>query len=301
MAKKKTPLAPPTPEARENILVAMRATTEPMLAKPFAKLLAPPFQIPEVQLVPILEEFVALGKLHLYPPKAAKAKARYWDRSPTEFGRVTILKTLEAKGPQPEATLRKALKGFSEPQITRIFQTAFEARELWRHPPFGKSKKELIGNRPPAPATYLHDVGVQLHKVVSLLREAQVPRDELRRAFVQIAEAAGISFAGTTGTATDSDSASEARPDDVDLPALMRRIEPGTDRGALIGTRDLRRAARLEKSLFDRVVLELARQGRVSLHRHDYPASLSETEREELVTDGRGTYYVGLALRGGGG
>ncbi len=77
----------------------------------------------------------------------------------------------------------------------------------------------------------------------------------------------------------------------------MRRIEPGADRGALIGARDLRRAARLEKQAFDQAVLDLARQGRLSLHRHDYPASLSPAEREDLVADGAGAFYVGLALR----
>ena len=59
----------------------------------------------------------------------------------------------------------------------------------------------------------------------------------------------------------------------------------------------LRRAARLDKAHFDAAVLDLSRQGRVSLHRHDYPASLTPQERDELVTDGAGTYYVGLALR----
>jgi hypothetical protein len=53
----------------------------------------------------------------------------------------------------------------------------------------------------------------------------------------------------------------------------------------------------LEKQLFDRAVLELARQGRLSLHRHDFPSSLSPAERDELVTDGAGAYYVGMALR----
>jgi hypothetical protein len=83
----------------------------------------------------------------------------------------------------------------------------------------------------------------------------------------------------------------------VDLLALIRRIEPGAERGALVVSRDLRRAARLEKETFDRTVLDLARQGRLSLHRHDYPASLTAAERDDLVTDGAGTYYVGVALR----
>jgi hypothetical protein len=37
----------------------------------------------------------------------------------------------------------------------------------------------------------------------------------------------------------------------------------------------------------------------VSLHHHDYPSSLSPSERDELVLDTHGTHYVGIAPRGG--
>jgi glycosyltransferase A (GT-A) superfamily protein (DUF2064 family) len=103
-------------------------------------------------------------------------------------------------------------------------------------------------------------------------------------------EATGISFGSAAPCPVDGS---------VDLIALMRLIEPGANRGALVGARDLRRAAKLEKQSFDRAVMELARQGRLSLHRHDYATSLSAAERDELVTDGAGTYYVGMALRNG--
>jgi hypothetical protein len=64
-----------------------------------------------------------------------------------------------------------------------------------------------------------------------------------------------------------------------------------------VGVRDLRRHVSLAKPQFDDLALRLAREGRVSLHRHDFPASLSPQEREELITDGQGNYYIGLALR----
>jgi hypothetical protein len=298
MARKKAPPPPPTPEACQNVLAVMRSTSEPMAAKPFAKLLTGPHHIPESQLVPILEEFVSLGKLHAFPAKTAKGKPRYWDRDLFEFGRQTIRQTLEAKGPQTEAALRKALKGLDDAQCSRILKDAFAARELWRHPPVGKSKKELLGNRPPSPAAYLRDVGEQLTKTVRLLLSAHVSRDELRRTLVQLIESSGIPFAAPSAPEALRDSGSRTLPGGIDLVALMRRVDPGADRGALIGSRDLRRAAGIEKPQFDRAVLELARQGRVSLHRHDYPASLSDAERDELVSDGDGGYYVGLALRG---
>ena len=86
---------------------------------------------------------------------------------------------------------------------------------------------------------------------------------------------------------------------DLDLLMLMRQIEPGAERGALVTAKKelLRRAANFDKLQFDQTVLGLARQGRLMLHRHDHASGLSPSERDELVTDGAGTYYVGMALR----
>jgi hypothetical protein len=77
----------------------------------------------------------------------------------------------------------------------------------------------------------------------------------------------------------------------------MKQVEPGAQHGALVTSRELRRAARLNKADFDALALELARQGRLVLHRHDFASSLSPEEKDELVSDGQGNYYVGLALR----
>jgi hypothetical protein len=61
-----------------------------------------------------------------------------------------------------------------------------------------------------------------------------------------------------------------------------------------VSIRELRRSAGLVKSAFDKVILSLALQGKVALHHHDFPSSLSPQEREELVRDEQGTYYVGI-------
>ena len=251
------------------------------------------------ELLPLLEELVTAGKAFAMPVSGTKAKPRYWNRPAVEFGRQALRRLLETKGPQPEAKLRAGLKEFSDDQFRKIFENGLTAKELFRHPAAGKVKKELIGVRPASPEPYLGDVAVQLAKIVPQLVAANIPREDLRRYLVQVIEAAGIPF--SPSVATSGSSAPAAGTDRsqafVDLIALIRQLEPGADRGALVGARDLRRAAGLEKGRFDRTVLDLARQGRLSLHYHDYPASLTPAERDELVTDGNGTYYVGIALR----
>lgn len=51
----------------------------------------------------------------------------------------------------------------------------------------------------------------------------------------------------------------------------------------------------MNPEFFSRAVLALGRKGKLVLHHHDYPASLTDEEREAMVTDGK-TYYIGVAL-----
>jgi hypothetical protein len=284
---------------RAAALQVVRQSDRPNTARELLALLGVSFKVKEPELTEALNEHVVSSAVHTIPAATAKGKPRYWHRNATEFARLEFLKVLEAKGPQSQAKLRKAVNGFSESQFQQIVNGALEARILWRHPPLGKSKLELIGKAPPSPDRYLRDVGTQLAKIIAQLQAANVPREELRRSVVQLVEAAGIEF--TAGRDFNRDGKALRAAPTVDLIGLMRCLEPGADRGALVGARELRRAAQLDKQSFDDAVVELARQGRLSLHRHDYAASLSQTERDELVADGAGTYYVGMALRFGGG
>ena len=270
------------------------AAVEALSPQALAKLLPASHKVSAKALLPVLEECVENGTFHRIPPATAKGKPRYWHADVMEYGNRAIIKALGSKGPQTAANLKKAAKGLSDVQFRQVFDSLVGSRAVHRHPPLGKSRKELFGSRPPSPEKYLQEIGTQLTKIVGQLTAANVPRDELRRALVQIAEAAGIPFSGQL----PRDGASTVtQPALVDLIALMKSIEPRAERGALVGSRDLRRAARLDKAAFDRAVLELARQGRVSLHRHDYAGGLSPTEQDELVTDGAGKYYAGIALR----
>lgn len=287
--------------ARPAILEALQQAEAPLSPEEIAKQLPTPLAFKAADLLPWLDELANGGAVHRFPATTAKGKPRFGNRSPIEYGRLALRKLLETKGPQPEKSLRTALKQFSDELYRQIVDAAIAARELWRHPVAGKVKVELLGSRPASPERYLSDVGSQLAKIVSPLLAAGIPHDDLRRSLVQLIEAAGIPFSAssyaTNSTTTHREAPSESAPAAVDLIALIRRLEPGADRGALVVTRDLRRAAGLEKTRFDHTVLDLARQGRLSLHRHDYPASLTSTERDELVTDGNGTYFVGVALR----
>ena len=67
--------------------------------------------------------------------------------------------------------------------------------------------------------------------------------------------------------------------------------------GALLSVRDVRARAGLPKAVFDALALSFASKGLVTLHHHDFPSSLSASERAQLIEDGKGTFYIGIALR----
>lgn len=88
----------------------------------------------------------------------------------------------------------------------------------------------------------------------------------------------------------------------------MRRIESGADNGALVSIRELRKESGLDESTFDSLMSALSKLGVISLHTHDYPSSLTDKERAELlVLPGDGgmswngnLYFVGAAIRQSG-
>jgi hypothetical protein len=67
--------------------------------------------------------------------------------------------------------------------------------------------------------------------------------------------------------------------------------------GALLSVREVRARARLPKAVFDALALNFASKNLVTLHHHDFPSSLSAPERAQLIEDGKGTFYIGIALR----
>ncbi|SFI46743.1 hypothetical protein [Planctomicrobium piriforme] len=278
----------PAPLLRQAVLAAMEEASGPVADKELLKSLSAPVPTDEATLQPVLEELIESGELHRFPPATAKGKPIYWREDGVDWARTVLRRLVEQKGPQAEAALKKAVKWLTSDEFATLLDSLLTSGEVFRHPPLGKIKQALFGVQPPRPEPYLREVGVQLTKTVALLRSIPISDEQLRRALVQLVEETGVTFRNDATLPAENA---------VDLLALMKQIEPGAERGALVGVRDLRRAAQCSKDVFDQTVMELSRQGSVSLHRHDFPASLSEEERNDLVRDATGTYYVGIALR----
>ena len=109
-------------------------------------------------------------------------------------------------------------------------------------------------------------------------------------------EAPGAARRASEPSELQADTSSGARAAaQAALLDALRQLEQESPRGALLSVRELRPRTDLDKASFDRAALELAAQGRVSLHAHDHAAALPEPERCALIEDVRGVHYVGIA------
>lgn len=282
--------------ARPAILAALQQSEGPLSAKELSPLIKGSTKFLESDLEPILKQLVSEQVLFEFPPKSAKTKARYWIHDVLELIRRDFLKALDSKGPQSLTNIKKLAKGFSESQFQQVFQSLLESGQVRKHPPLATSKSEIYGVRPPVAGPYFKDISNQVTKVVSALRDCGVPEPDIRQSLIDVVEAAGIVF-GISGPQKSQESTPLEVRTPVDLIEKIKQIEPGAERGALVGARELRRVVPLSKTEFDLAVIDLAQQGKLSLHRHDFAASLTADERDQLITDGAGTYYIGMAIR----
>jgi hypothetical protein len=82
-----------------------------------------------------------------------------------------------------------------------------------------------------------------------------------------------------------------------DFWAALQAVAAANPRQALLSIREVRAHSALDKDQFDRLALDLMREGKVSLHHHDHAASLPDPERGQLVVDASGNHYIGIAPR----
>ena len=196
-----------------------------------------------------------------------------------------------AAGPLTEKELigrvRKRLAGY---QLKDLKEHLSYSKQVYEYPKYGKVKTKY-GLKPPEPEPYLGKAIQEINAVQSLLRPYRVSLEAIHAALGRELGLRGDTQVPPRERPQAEEPSREAEA--LILKGITRLQPPGQGR-ALVSIRELRRSVGLAKSLFDKAVLSLALQGKVALHHHDFPSSLSPKEREELVRDEQGTYYVGI-------
>ncbi|WP_156339087.1 hypothetical protein [Chondromyces crocatus] len=300
------------PERDVDLQLALRDTVV-RLAKPVStsevrKALPRPYQRPASEITRQLDELVRTRRL--FTLKLGKS-LKYCAREPEALLRDAVLSAL-ADGPLSRDDLTKHVKRVApgyEKGLAVAFTSLLTRGEVREHPKVGTQKKIRYGLLPPDPAPYLAKLTKDLRALQKKLSAHGVTATAIH---ATLGHALGLdpphlaspprnpslaAVAIPAAIATSAASENRAVEDEAILLAALTALAAREPPGALLSLRTLRALQTLPKQRFDEAVLRLSESGRVVLHHHDFPASLTEAEREELVLDTHGVHYLGIAPR----
>ena len=289
------------------ILSLLAASPDPL---PMSKLkagLRKPHDLPAKELEALVAGHLGLGTVFRYAPLRGGG-FRYWDRDRGHYLDTLIERELRAAA-LPIHTLRgrvaRRLGDASETEVRERIEGLLRVGRLHELPRGPGSRSVRLSAKPPDPKDYLSGT---IQRLVQAIEE-----ESLRLAAFGVPCAATFAAArilleesvlygrpAADGASRSVDSAVAEQDLEHQILEQLRRLSADLRHGGLVSTRELRgtqpRFAR-EHAAFDRALLRLAKDGKVWLFRHDFPASLTESERKAMVTDGRGNYYNGISFR----
>ena len=224
------------------------------------------------------------GPIYNWKPPSVKTM-RFWTRSRSEYRAITrdlIIREIRTSA-QPRKALLSALKlmapAFTGKEIDQLLGSLLLEGIIREYSGLFPPRFKVLAAEPPY-SLYFQEA-VKKIALVTGSSDKEVLAF-IRNHFLQPATA----------------------KDDIDYAGLiverMIQLKPAAATGALVSIRDLRRSIKkenIDKERFDETVMALARRGIVDLHRHDLPSSLSMEERDEMLVDKHGNYYIGIALR----
>jgi hypothetical protein len=203
-----------------------------------------------------------------------------------------------SQGPLSEADLSALVDQLApghEVVLKHWLRSAVARKLLYPHKKGSRGAAKLYGRHP--------DLKAILGKTREVLRKALVvaERHEISQHSIATLLLAELGLTWPHEEAEPERTGREATTSDeaakVEFLDALRALGAESPRQALHSLPDLRKRTTLDKTNFDRIALALAREETVSLHHHDHPASMSPQERNELVQDSRGTFYIGVAPR----
>ncbi len=229
----------------------------------------------------LLNQMVSTGQIRSY-----KARSNvYWLPSLEDQAYMRILKALsEAPLTQNDLKrkLRSQLAGWPQPKLDEMLALLVNQKRVYKVSPL-TGKNELLSARPElTPRDY---VRMALQMVVAKLKPQGVTAEQVFSTAQDLLQ---------RELTTDKSSIDW----DQTVVERMIHLKLAVANGAPISLTELRRSLPSEtsgKPSFDRVVLRMAEKGTIILHRHDYPDSLNRRERDAMVTDERGNYFIGVS------
>ncbi|MCP4345097.1 MAG: hypothetical protein GY795_06170 [Desulfobacterales bacterium] len=298
-SKKRFWVHEPQEYIKNKILEIIQQTNEPLTAEKIQQHLPVPFRVDMKFINKILNEQIRIGAISEWLPKKKK---RFWSRNLEEYTSKKILEILAEKRlmlSELDNEIRKSLFGCSEDNAKKIriefLKKFLQNKQVVKHPKADRETKNRYSSNPPDPARYIKSVEKEFKKVCDILKEYDISCEQV---FQAITDKLMPSFE-KSGT-DDENQPSSLEPSQKHYKMILDKIieiEPAARRQALVSIPDLRIALDLPKQVFDQAILNLASQEKIFLHRHVHPGRMSQEERNQMVADGQGDYYMGVVLR----
>jgi hypothetical protein len=289
MATKKKAVAAAPPMSREELESVVREairTGVALKSTDLKKALPKANRSQDATALAIAQELARRGEIHRW----AKAKAEwFFGADPIATLDEAVPRALAA-GPLPAETLQQRIT--LETMIPKACFDEWKKNALARGALFAVAPAAGAGTKASAKNLALEpDLRVVLKGLIAALHKQLPALDAKGIARERIAQVLWEEL-GMPGA-----SAPNGRDDRDAFLKALRALASEQPHGTLLPVGDLRSRLALDKTRFDEAALSLSREGAVILHHHDYADGLAVDERERLVRDANGTYYVGIALK----
>lgn len=261
-------------EARARKLDAVREAAAPMQEKALLAASGWPKVLDVAPVQRLVQQMLDEGVVKAWPGR----KPAYWRLSPDETVPETLLEALEGRALNRAEWLRQAkakLKGVSPERWRQAADGLVADGRVFQYTLRIDGKKVEACARAGQRAAFLELYRPMLERLKEEWRRLGAGEEQILRFLTGgRAPAAELVFGELKRLERDSPPPN---------PAAVLRERP-----ALRG---------LTKEEFDRAALELFRQGRIYMARHDHAMRLPEEERRRLVADEAGNYYVSVTSR----
>lgn len=267
-----------------DLRLALRDTVarlgKPVTAGELRKALPKPYQRPVAEIGGALADLAGDGAL--LAVKDGKS-LRYTDRDPASVLAPAIQAALKGgplDGKKLAAEVKRAAPGF-EKMLAGVLAAEVARGAVREHPKAGKTPARY-GLTPPDPTPHLAKAIAEVKAVAKKLAAHGVTEAMIHAAI---------------GRALRLEAPADPRADEAQILAALAELSSREPPGSLLSVRGLRALSALDKARFDGAVMRLARADKITIHQHDFPASLADADREALVRDEHGVHYVGVAPR----
>lgn len=289
-AKGKPPAPPPMKASREELVTLVCdaiAKTPGLTTSVLKKAIPKGLKSQEQEALAMLGELAARGTVFRY---AKGTKENFFAADPIATLDRVVPEVLLTTGPIEDVALKGRVKQMApghEALLGEWIKSALARRLVFEHAPKAPKGKKRYAHEP--------DLRKLLDKTLKALKAdlkgidaASISRDKIVDVLARelgLSRAPAKSFADPTS-------------DRGIVQRALLQMASEKPAGTLLLVRELRDRVRLDKARFDAAAIALSEGGAAVLHHHGHAGALSETDREKLIFDGQGTYYVGIAPRG---